>query len=58
MSGQLENTLMRIPDDHLPPYRQEEIFRREGIFLTRQKLASRVIIYYERLQVPNVKGRC
>ena len=36
-------------DDHLPLYRQEEIFRREGYFLTRQKLASWVITYYEEL---------
>lgn len=27
-------------DDHLPLYRQEEIFRREGIYITRQKMAS------------------
>nr|WP_321295836.1 IS66 family transposase [uncultured Sphaerochaeta sp.] len=36
-------------DDHLPLYRQEEIFRREGYFLSRQKLASWVITYYEQL---------
>jgi len=36
-------------DDHLPLYRQEEIFRREGYFLSRQKLASWVISYYEQL---------
>jgi transposase len=36
-------------DDHLPLYRQEEIFRREGYFLSRQKLASWVITYYEEL---------
>ena len=36
-------------DDHLPLYRQEEIFRREGFFLSRQKLASWVITYYEEL---------
>ena len=36
-------------DDHLPLYRQEEIFAREGFFLSRQKLASWVIRYYEDL---------
>jgi transposase len=36
-------------DDHLPLYRQEEIFRREGYFLSRQKLASWVITYYEQM---------
>lgn len=36
-------------DDHLPLYRQEEIFRRDGLFLSRQKLASWVITYYEEL---------
>lgn len=36
-------------DDHLPLYRQEEIFRREGFFLSRQKLANWVITYYEEL---------
>lgn len=36
-------------DDHLPLYRQEEIFRREGFFLSRQKLASWVIAYYDEL---------
>lgn len=37
-------------DDHLPLYRQEEIFRREGFFITRQKLAAWVIKYYDVLQ--------
>ena len=37
-------------DDHLPLYRQEEMFRREGHHITRQKLASWVIRYYEALQ--------
>ena len=41
-------------DDHLPLYRQEEIFRREGFFLSRQKLASWVITYYEEL-LPFIK---
>ena len=36
-------------DAHLPLYRQEEIFAREGFFLSRQKLASWVIRYYEDL---------
>nr|WP_321305794.1 IS66 family transposase [uncultured Sphaerochaeta sp.] len=36
-------------DDHLPLYRQEEIFRRDAYFLPRQKLASWVITYYEEL---------
>lgn len=36
-------------DDHLPLYRQEEMFHREGFFLSRQKLASWVITYYEEL---------
>jgi len=36
-------------DDHLPLYRQEEIFRREGFFLSRQKLANWVITYYDEL---------
>ena len=36
-------------DDHLPLYRQEEIFRREGFFLSRQKMAAWVITYYEEL---------
>src|SRR5690554_4843590 len=43
------NTIISKFDDHLPLYRQEEIFRREGIFLSRQKLASWVITYYEHL---------
>lgn len=37
-------------DDHLPLYRQEEMFRREGHHIVRQKLASWVIKYYEALQ--------
>ena len=41
-------------DDHLPLYRQEEIFRREGSFLSRQKLAAWVIAYYEEL-LPFIK---
>lgn len=41
-------------DDHLPLYRQEEIFRREGFFLSRQKLANWVITYYEEL-LPFIK---
>lgn len=41
------NTIVSKFDDHLPLYRQEEIFRREGIFLSRQKLASWVITYYD-----------
>lgn len=43
------NTIVSKFDDHLPLYRQEEIFRREGIFLSRQKLANWVITYYEQL---------
>ena len=43
------NTIVSKFDDHLPLYRQEEIFRREGIFLSRQKLASWVITYYDHL---------
>ena len=43
------NTIVSKFDDHLPLYRQEEIFKREGIFLTRQKLANWVITYYEHL---------
>ncbi|MFA6681923.1 MAG: IS66 family transposase [Sphaerochaeta sp.] len=41
-------------DDHLPLYRQEEIFRREGFYLSRQKLAAWVITYYEQL-LPFIK---
>src|SRR5690554_7303704 len=43
------NIIVSKFDDHLPLYRQEEIFRREGIFLSRQKLASWVITYYDHL---------
>lgn len=43
------NVVVSKFDDHLPLYRQEEIFRREGYFLSRQKLASWVITYYEQL---------
>jgi transposase len=43
------NTIVSKFDDHLPLYRQEEIFRREGIFRSRQKLANWVITYYEQL---------
>ena len=43
------NTIVSKFDDHLPLYRQEEIFKREGIFLSRQKLANWVITYYEQL---------
>lgn len=34
-------------DDHLPLYRQEEIFRREGLHLTRQKMASWMLKFAE-----------
>ena len=44
------NVLVSKFDDHLPLYRQEEIFRREGYYIIRQKLASWVIKYYEVLQ--------
>lgn len=43
------NILVSKFDDHLPFYRQEEIFAREGLFLSRQKLASWAIRYYEDL---------
>ena len=43
------NVVLSKFDDHLPLYRQEEIFAREGFFLPRQKLASWVIRYYEDL---------
>jgi hypothetical protein len=36
-------------DDHLPLYRQEEMFRREGLEITRQSLAVWIIKYYEAL---------
>lgn len=43
------NILVSKFDDHLPFYRQEEIFAREGLFLPRQKQASWAIQYYEDL---------
>ncbi len=43
------NILVSKFDDHLPFYRQEEIFAREGLFLPRQKQASWAIRYYEDL---------
>jgi hypothetical protein len=43
------NVVVSKFDDHLPLYRQEEIFAREGLFLSRQKLANWVIRYYEDL---------
>lgn len=45
----VSNVILSKFDDHLPLYRQEEIFAREGFFLSRQKLASWVIRYYEDL---------
>ncbi len=45
----VSNVVLSKFDDHLPLYRQEEIFAREGFFLSRQKLASWVIRYYEDL---------
>lgn len=36
-------------DDHLPLYRQEEMFRWEGVGLSRQSLAGWIIKYYEAL---------
>ncbi len=45
----VSNVVLSKFDDHLPLYRQEEIFAREGFFLPRQKLASWVIRYYEDL---------
>lgn len=45
----ISNVVLSKFDDHLPLYRQEEIFAREGFFLSRQKLASWVIRYYEDL---------
>lgn len=36
-------------DDHLPFYRQEEVFRREGMGISRQSLAAWIIKYYEAL---------
>jgi transposase len=48
------NVVISKFDDHLPLYRQEEIFRREGFFLSRQKLAAWVITYYEEL-LPFIK---
>ena len=44
------NVIVSKFDDHLPLYRQEEIFRREGYYIIRQKLAAWVIKYYEALQ--------
>lgn len=37
-------------DDHLPLYRQEEMFARQGIVISRQKMAYWLIKYYEALQ--------
>lgn len=36
-------------DDHLPLYRQEEIFQRNGFYLSRQKMAKWLIHWYEML---------
>lgn len=36
-------------DDHLPLYRQEEIFERMGVYVSRQKMAGWLIKYYEAL---------
>lgn len=44
------NVIVSKFDDHLPLYRQEEMFQREGYRILRQKLASWVIKYYEVLQ--------
>lgn len=44
------NVIVSKFDDHLPLYRQEEIFRREGYYILRQKLAAWVLKYYEALQ--------
>lgn len=37
-------------DDHLPLYRQEEMFARQGIVVSRQKMAYWLIKYYDVLQ--------
>lgn len=45
----ITNIIMSKFDDHLPLYRQEEIFKRNGIYLSRQKMASWLIAWYEML---------
>lgn len=43
------NVVVNKYDDHLPLYRQEEIFQRQGLYLSRQKLASWVLKYAQML---------
>jgi Transposase and inactivated derivatives len=45
----ISDIVVRKFDDHLPLYRQEEILRRSGIYLSRQKMAQWLIAWYEML---------
>ena len=46
----ISNIIVSKFDDALPLYRQEEIFRRSGFALRRQRMASWVILYYQKLK--------
>ena len=43
------NTIIQKYDDHLPLYRQEEIYKRQGFNFSRQRMAASVVNYYEQL---------